>query len=64
MENKVEAVITRDAVESFVGKELTDKEWEVLASEIEDTMTHYVWADLPSMMDNLEYNVEQDAKYD
>ena len=64
MENKVEAVITRDAVESFVGKELTDKEWEVLASEIEDTMTHDVWADLPSMMDNLEYNVEQDAKYD
>jgi hypothetical protein len=64
MENKVEAVITRDSVESFVGKVLTDKEWEVLASEIEDTMIHYVWADLPSMMDNLEYNVEQDNKFD
>jgi hypothetical protein len=64
MENKVEAVITRDSVESFVGKVLTDKEWEVLASEIEDTMIHYVWADLPSMMDNLEYNVEQDSKFD
>ena len=64
MENKVETVITRAEVEDFFSKQLTDKQWEIVASSIEDTILYRVWDELPSTIQDLDYLVEQDSKFD
>jgi hypothetical protein len=64
MENKVEVVITRDELETLYTRVFTDKEWEVLASEIESLIDYWVQADVPHIIGNLEHLVSQDEKHD
>jgi hypothetical protein len=64
MENKVEVVITRDELETLYTRVFTDREWEVLASEIESLIDYWVEADVPSIVANLDSLVEEDSKYE
>jgi hypothetical protein len=64
LENKVEHTVYRTEIERMFNRDFTDKEWEVIASEIEGIFIYYVEKDLPDIIDNLEYLVEQDSKYD
>jgi hypothetical protein len=64
LENKLEILITRSAIDRDYGLNLTDKQWEVLAVEIDALITGVIETDLPDIIDNLEYLVEQDSKYD
>jgi hypothetical protein len=64
LENKVEYVVTRQDVDTFFSRTLTDREWEVLSSEIESIMEHYVWTDLPMIMEDLPSIIAEDDKYE
>jgi len=64
MENKVEVVITRDELENVYTRVFTDKEWEVLAGEIESLLEYWIEADVPHIVANLDNLVEQDSKSD
>jgi hypothetical protein len=64
MENKVEYTITRNDLENLYTRVFTDKEWEVLAGEIESLIDYWVEADVPHIISNLDNLVEQDAKFD
>lgn len=63
LENKVEYTFYRDHLERSFGK-LTDKEWEVLASELEDAIEASLLELASDIVDNLPHLVEQDRKYD
>lgn len=63
LENKVDYTVHRSVVESVFSRTFTDEEWGVLACEIESILDHYVWLDLPSKIEDLEWLVEQDRKY-
>lgn len=65
LENKIEMVWTRSDFERIVGRELTDKEWEVMASEVQgDTEEHLIPQIIKSKFEIIEHLVEQDSKYD
>jgi len=64
MENKVDYTVHRSEVEIFFSRTFTDKQWEVLASEIESIFYHYLWSDLPAIVEDLDNLVEQDSKFD
>lgn len=64
MENKVDYTVYRQDVENMAGRPLTDKEWEVMASEIEGMLNHYFFNDTPLLLEDIDYLVEQDSKYD
>ncbi len=64
MENKVEYTVYREQLQTLYARVFTDKEWEVLASEIEGMLEYWLETDVPNIIDNLEYLVEQDSKYD
>jgi hypothetical protein len=60
MENKVDYTVTRQEVETYFTRTFTDREWEALASEIENIFYHYLWADLPMIVADLESIIEED----
>ena len=64
MENKAEYTFTKEQVELAVGQEITDKQWEVMASELEDALNYYFWEEIPRLWADIETLVEQDSKYD
>ena len=64
MENKAEYTFTKEHVELAVGQEITDKQWEVMASELEDALDYYFWEEIPRLWADIETLVEQDSKYD
>jgi hypothetical protein len=64
MENKVDYTVHRSEVETFFSRTFTDKQWEVLAGEIESIFYHYLWSDLPAIVDDLDSIVDPDAKFD
>jgi hypothetical protein len=64
MENKVDYTFTRKQVSDAVGRELTDKEWEVMASELEDAIDYYFYDEIPRLFTDIDYLVEQDSKFD
>jgi len=64
MENKVDYTVSRHEVETFFSRTFTDKQWEVLASEIESIFYHYLWSDLPSIVEDIDNLVDQDSKFD
>ena len=64
MENKAEYTFTQEQVELAVGQEITDKQWEVMASELEDALDYYFWEEIPRLWADIETLVEQDSKYD
>jgi hypothetical protein len=64
MENKVDYTFTRAGVEKIVGKSITDKQWEVMASELEDALDYYFNDETPRLWQDIDYLVEQDSKSD
>ena len=65
MDNKIQITWTRADFERVVGRTLSDKEWEVLASEVEgDVEEHLIPETIKSKFEILEHLVEQDSKYD
>ncbi len=61
LENKIVIVWTREDFERVLETTLTDKEWELLASEVQgDIEEIYVPEVLFSKFDNLEHLMEQD----
>ena len=62
LENKVEIIITRDYCEQVAVRLFTDQEWEVLASEVEGMINHYLEMELTSIIDNLDEFVAEDVK--
>lgn len=63
LENKVEYNIYRDTIQRWFGS-MTDKEWEVFASEIESAIDEKLMSLSADIHDNLAYLVEQDSKFD
>ena len=64
MENKVDYTIYREEVERLADKQFTDKEWEVLASEIESFIDYAIWQQMWEIVKELPDLVEQDSKCD
>ena len=64
MENKVDYTFYRDNIEAHAGRPITDKEWEVVASEIESALDYYFDQEVIRVWENIDYLVEQDSKYD
>jgi len=62
MENKVDYTFTRADVENVVGQSITDKQWEVMASELEDALSYYISDEIPRIWEDIDYIVEQDSK--
>lgn len=62
LENKVVFEVHRTEVGSMVGRELTDREWEVMASEIESFLEHYTSIDVPILFDDIDILVAEDDK--
>jgi hypothetical protein len=65
MNNKIQITWTRADFERIVGRSLTDKEWEVIASEVEGDAEEVAIPELiKSKFEIIEHLVEQDKKYD
>lgn len=65
MENKIQITWTRSDFERVVGRTLSDKEWEVLASEVEgDVEEISIPETIKNKFEIIEHLVEEDSKYD
>jgi PHD/YefM family antitoxin component YafN of YafNO toxin-antitoxin module len=64
MENKVDYTFTRHNVETIVGRAITDKEWEVMSSELEDALDFYFFEEVPRLFEDIDELVAEDSKYD
>jgi hypothetical protein len=62
MENKVDYTFTRADVERIVGQAITDKQWEVMASELEDALSYYFADETPRLWQDIDYLVSLDEK--
>jgi hypothetical protein len=63
MENKMEYTFTREELERFAKRPVSDREWEVMASEIENLIDFYVYSDLNSLWDDIDNLIAEDDKY-
>jgi hypothetical protein len=64
LENKVDSTFYRSEIEKQYGV-LTDKQWEVVAGEIESMSSFYVWNHIGDfILDDLADAVAEDEKYD
>jgi hypothetical protein len=64
MENKIEMTFTRAEVERIIGVSMLDKQWEVLASELEGALEFYFEDEIPRLWSDIDYLVSLDKKYD
>ena len=62
MENKVVFQVSREEVVAMVGRVLTDREWEVMASEIEDFLEYYTNDEVPRLFGDIDHLVAEDDK--
>jgi len=63
LENKIEVTIYRDTVEGIT-RQLTDKEWEVMSSELESALIDLVMPTVKGIYSELNNLVAEDSKYD
>ena len=63
MENKVHYTFTREELERFAKRPVSDREWEVMASEIENLIDFYVNSDLNSLWADIDNLIAEDDKY-
>lgn len=63
LENQIEVTVERDTAERIL-RPLSDKEWELLASELESALLDTVLPVLRDVYANLDYLLEQDSKFD
>jgi hypothetical protein len=64
MENKVDYTFTRADVERIVGQAITDKQWEVMASELEDALDYYFNDETPRLWGDIDSIIAEDSKQD
>jgi hypothetical protein len=62
MENKVVYEVSRHEVETVFSRTFTDEQWLTLVSEIESIFYHYLWTDLPTIVEDLDSIVEENSK--
>jgi hypothetical protein len=63
MENKVDYTISRQAVEQYTNQTFTDREWEVLASDIESFIDYALYQQLEQLLEELPQSIADDDKY-
>jgi len=54
MENTITYEISRSLVEFNYDIKLTDEQWQELSNQLYDTIDHYVWLDLPKLLEDLD----------
>lgn len=64
MENKVDFTFYREWVEAHAGRPITDKEWEVMASELEGALDYYLGEEIVRLWSDIEYLIEEHDKYE
>jgi hypothetical protein len=57
--DNLEYTVSRSEVQSFFSRDFTDQEWQVLVSEINNIFYHYLWTDLPAIVDDLPNLLEE-----
>ena len=62
MENKSDYTFYRETVEEFAGRAITDREWEVMAREIESAFDFYLEQELPRLWGDIEFLVTEADK--
>ncbi len=63
MENKVDYTFTRQQVESIAGQSITDEQWLVMASELEDALDYYFSEEVPRLWSDIDSLVAEDKRY-
>jgi hypothetical protein len=63
LENKVEYTVYRDHVEKHIGATLSDREWEVLATDIESFIDYAIWQQMADLYEELPQSIQEDDKY-
>jgi septin family protein len=64
MENKVEMTFTRNDVDNLITGIMTDKQWEVMSSMLEDSLIYYLHEEAQRFWQDIDYLVEEDSKFD
>ena len=59
MENKSTYTYTREQIDSYAGRPITDKEWEVVSSELDSSLDYYFGEELNRIWDNIEHLVSE-----
>ena len=62
MENKVDFTFTRKQVEDWADRPITDREWEVMASELENALDYYFNDELQRLWLDIDVLIEEDDK--
>jgi hypothetical protein len=63
MENKVSYTVYRDQVENHLDVKLTDREWEVFASDIESFIDYAIWQQMRDLHEELPQSIEDDEEF-
>lgn len=64
LENKVDITIHRETIQNVGSQPLTDKEWVVLASEIEGRVDNFLDELIPMLIEDLEELVNNDDDFE
>lgn len=64
MENKVELSFTRNDVDNLIAGVMTDKQWEVMSSLLEDSLVFYLHEEAQRFWEDIDHLVEQVDKLD
>lgn len=59
MENKSTYTYTREQIDSYAGRPITDKEWEVVSSELDSSLDYYFGEELNRIWDNIDHLVSE-----
>ena len=62
MENKVDYTFTRKQVEDWADRPITDREWEVMASELESALDYYLGEEIQRLWLDIDLLIEEDDK--
>lgn len=63
MENKVDYTVYKAQVEDYTKQTFTDREWEVLASDIESFIDYAIWQQITELVEELPQSIADDDKY-
>jgi hypothetical protein len=60
MENKVDFTFTRKQVEDWADRPITDREWEVMSSELESALEYYLGEEIQRLWLDIDTLIEED----
>jgi hypothetical protein len=62
MEEKIEFTFTRNDVDNLIPGVMTDKQWEVMSSRLEDSLIYYLHEEAQRFWADIDYLVEEDSE--